>query len=76
MKLLSDSIRFRLGVVSAIIAAAMLSLSACAGTGRLGGTGASQLSADEAQRLEAECEAQGAVYLQGEGICDVGEGGP
>jgi hypothetical protein len=89
MKVFRGAVRLRPGLVSAVIATAVLSLSACTGTGRFSapaiceaaggryvdGTCARQSSPGE---LAAQqwCETHGGVYLDGEDYCAFGEGGP
>ena len=87
MQRCSSMRRLRLGLLSAVTAMAIVSLSACAGTGEVsaiceaaggdyvGGTCAHRWT--EAQLAAKRwCETHGGVYLAGDHVCAYGRGGP
>lgn len=89
VKVFWDAVRLRPGLVSAVVASAVLSLSACARTGRFSATaicaraGGDYVDGTCARRsspgeLAAQqwCETHGGVYLAAEDYCAFGEGGP
>jgi hypothetical protein len=87
MKVSSEPRRLRLGLLSAVIATAALSLSACTGTGGVSAiceaAGGDYVGRACAYRWTPEqlaarewCETHGGRYLGGDFVCAYGRGGP
>jgi hypothetical protein len=85
----SNAASSRPGLLSAVVASVVLSLSACSGTGRFSATaicaraGGDYVDGTCARRarpgeLAAQqwCETHGGVFLNAEDYCAFGEGGP